>query len=279
MQKVSVIIPTIKGRERLLERLLYSIPKGCEVIIVRDEGLSLAAKRNKGADQATGDYFLFIDDDNSIAAGSIYYAWKCLAENKDIGIVGFVARYDDRRELIADGGSKRHYLSGFTKGVNTNKIAYKLSHHPYEVDEVANVFMLKRSLFKEVGGFDAVNFPIDLDEADFCITVKRLGYKIVMYPIAFCFHKSITYSRIPDFRRPMNAYFMGRNRILFQRRCLKRKDYLETYLPGFFPIFIISYCLCLLYRRKPKMIYHFLKGVLHGLQGRTENPYFKREMQ
>ena len=64
MVKVSVIIPTMLGREDMLARLLSTIPEGYEPIVVGDENLLLAAKRNKGAKLAHGEYLLFIDDDN-----------------------------------------------------------------------------------------------------------------------------------------------------------------------------------------------------------------------
>jgi GT2 family glycosyltransferase len=271
MEKVSVIIPTMKGREDLLAKLISTIPKDCEKIIVFDEKLSLSEKRNKGVAQSTGEYLLFIDDDNYIDYLAISKLVSYL-KVKSVGIVGMMACYHDEVTKIADGGSRRFYLSGFTMGINTNKYVCDIDYLPYEVDEVANAFMIRRDLFKQLIGFDSYRFPIELDEADLCIRTKDLGYRILMCPLANCYHQSITYSRIPDFRRPKNAYFMGRNRIFYQKKHLKRMRFI-VYLVAFLPLFVLSYCVSLIYRRKPKMIYHFLKGVYDGLRGRFQNSY------
>jgi len=271
MPKVSVIIPTMKGRKALLEKLLSTIPSYCETIIVDDEDILLAAKRNKGAKKATGEYFLFIDDDNYLAPGAIAAAMT-LAEDDGVGVVGFMACYDDKKNLIADGGSYRNYTTGFTDGLMTNHRYSEIEKEPYEVDEVANAFLMHSELFFELQGFDEENFPIDLDEADFCKRAKEKGYKIMMCPKARCYHKSQTYSPIPDFRRPRNAYFMGRNRIIYQRK-FNHPLRFGVYLCFFMPVFVGFYSASLIWRRKPLMIVHFLKGVFDGILGRRKNTY------
>ena len=268
--QVSVIIPTMKGREALLEKLLKSLPEDVEKIVVGDDNLLLAAKRNKGARQAKGKYLLFIDDDNYIKEFSVSMMVKDFSEN--IGVMGMVACYDDKKRRVADGGSYRTYLTGFTQGQHTNAAILDLPLSFYLVDEVANAFMIPREVFDAAGGFDELNFPIDLDEADICKRIIDMGYLVAMNPRAICYHKSQTYSHVPDFRRPMNAYFMGRNRILYQKKHLSKLK-LAVYFAIFCPIFVFAYAACLLYRRKPAMVIHFLKGVRDGISGRKENPY------
>lgn len=281
METISIIIPTMAGREELLELLIKSI-EGCvihggvrvQTVIVRDEDLLLAAKRNKGGCSADGEWFLFIDDDNHLQEDAILHAID-VAQQPGIGIVGFMACYDDKSYLVADGGSKRNYLTGFTHGINTNAYYPTLPKKAYEVDEIANAFLMHCELFFELHGFDEKKFPIDLDEADFCKRVKNKGLKIMIAPAARCFHRSQTYSHIPDFRRPLNAYFMGRNRVLYQRKHNSFVRYC-LYVAFFCPVFVCFYSVSLLWRRKPKMILHFLKGVFDGLLGRRENKYQKR---
>src|SRR3990167_4645047 len=115
MPKVSVIIPTMKGREAMLAKLISTIPKKYEIIVVDDEDILLAAKRNKGANKATGEYLFFVDDDNYLEPGAIEVALQ-LVSKPLIGVVGFMACYDDRPDVVADGGSRRNYLTGFTSG-------------------------------------------------------------------------------------------------------------------------------------------------------------------
>ena len=105
MKKVSVIIPTMKGREAMLQKLLYTIPTEHEIIIVDDEDLLLAAKRNKGARQAKGEYLFFVDDDNYLKTGALEEMVKAFDET--IGVMGMTACYDDKKMIVADGGSDR----------------------------------------------------------------------------------------------------------------------------------------------------------------------------
>lgn len=273
MPKVSVIIPTMRGREEMLAKLKSTIPAQYEVIVVDDEDLLLAAKRNKGAMQAKGEYLLFVDDDNYLEEGAIGSALY-VAEKDGIGVVGFMACYDDRKNFIADGGSLRNQQTGFTSGIYTNQY-YPLilkNNSFYWVDEIANCFMMHRELFFDLGGFDEKNFPIDLDEADFCKRVKDVGLKIVVCPQARCYHKSITYSHIPDFRRPINAYFMGRNRQLYQRKHLDALSF-GVYFIIFMPVFVSFYTASLIWRKKFSLIPHFLKGVFDGIFCRRKNKY------
>src|SRR3990167_5033928 len=276
MKKVSVIIPTMKGREAMLQKLLYTIPTEHEIIIVDDEDLLLAAKRNKGARQAKGEYLFFVDDDNYLKTGALEEMGKAFDET--IGVMGMTACYDDKKMIVADGGSDRSMLTGFTSGIRTNNPLWR-GCSPYGdwatlygVDEVANAFMIRRELFEDAGGFDEENFPIDLDEADLCKRIKDMGYRVVYNSKAICYHKSQTYSHIPNFRRPLNAYFMGRNRQLYQRKHLNALSYC-VYVAFFLPVFVGFYTGSLIWRKNISMISPFLKGVFDGLRCCRENKY------
>ena len=270
MSTVSVVIPTIRGREELLKKLLDSLPKNVERIVVDDEELSLAAKRNKGAKKAKGRYILFIDDDNFLREGSISELARNF--NSSTGIVGVVACYDSDRQRIADGGSIRNYFTGATTDNFVNKSVDSLPQMPYEVSEVANAFMMRRQLWRELGGFDEINFPIDLDEADLCRRAIKMGKKIMYCPTAICYHKSITYSRLPDFRRPKNAYYLPRNQILYQR---KHSSFIRFWLHImlFLPVRFCVYTATLTWRKKFSMIPYYVKGTLDGIFNRRTNPF------
>lgn len=271
---VSVIIPTMPGREAMLQRLISTIPSTYQIVVVHDTDILLAAKRNKGALKATGEYLFFVDDDNYLEPGAIEEALE-IAELPGVGVVGFMACYDDKKYSVADGGSKRNYLTGFTQGVNTNAHWPTLSKTSYEVDEVANAFMVHCETFYELQGFDEINFPIDLDEADFCKRAKDKGLKIIMCPEARCYHKSQTYSAMPDFRRPSNAYFLPRNKLNYQRKHLNVVSY-WVHVIVFLPIHICVYTASLVWRGKFSLIPHFYSGVIDGLFCRRKNKYQKR---
>jgi len=76
MHKVSVIITTIPGREKVLQRAIDSVDKqrylNIEKIIVKDENLSATQARNKGISMATGDFIAFLDDDDEWQPEKLY---------------------------------------------------------------------------------------------------------------------------------------------------------------------------------------------------------------
>jgi GT2 family glycosyltransferase len=281
---VSIIIPTMKGREELLKKLIGTIENitSYEIIVIDDADLLLAGKRNKGAKLANGRYLFFIDDDNYLKEFSIFAMTSSFEDH--IGVMGMTACYDDKKMIVADGGSKRNLLTGFTRGLRTNEQARHKSNQDfyrsedcYEVDEVANAFMILRHVFEEAGGFDEENFPIDLDEADLCKRIKNMGYRIVMNPHAICYHKSQTYSHIPNFRRPLNAYCMGNHRIRYQRKHLNALSYC-VFIVIFLPVFVCFYTASLVWKRNPKMIKPFLHGVFDGLRNRRTNKYQQKAL-
>ena len=47
--------------------------------------------------------------------------------------------------------------------------------------------MTRRAVFDEAGGFDEA-FPIDFNDVDYCLRVRRAGYRIVYTPHARLYH-------------------------------------------------------------------------------------------
>lgn len=264
---LSIVIPTIKGREADVKRLTKALScEDWEIIIVNDPNLTLSEKRNYGWQKANPENdILFIDDDNITKAEEVQRAWDLFKVDHKIGIVGLVACYASNPDYVCDGGSYRNPITTFTSDPYVNK-KYGPKWWPfYEVDEVANAFIVKREALNQLKSFDTLRFPIDLDEADFCFRAKhKVGCKVVMASMCRVWHTCYTQSRIPDFRRPKNAYFMGRNRVLFQKKH-------NLSMVGI-PFFVIAYVICLLLRGKNHYINHFIRGVRHGFRDTFDYP-------
>ena len=76
--KLSILIPTIAGREKHLESLLAKIGthSDLEVVVEKDnKEMSIGKKRNLLLSKATGDYLVQIDDDDDVPDG---YAHKII---------------------------------------------------------------------------------------------------------------------------------------------------------------------------------------------------------
>jgi hypothetical protein len=68
---LTVVVPTIPGRESLLSRCLWSIttqaPDTVEIIVIGGPG-QLGDKANQGAELASGSHMVLVDDDDYLAA-------------------------------------------------------------------------------------------------------------------------------------------------------------------------------------------------------------------
>ena len=267
---ISVIIPTHrrpKDLEELINSLLAGVYRPIEIIIVDNspEGgnhevlqedcqvsgvtckllknkqkNALSRSRNMGAQAAEGNLLFFIDDDNVVSSDALVFLAKYMQSNNSCGIMSPVAYYYDQQDKVLDAGAKRSYLNSFTVNLYLNEQRKELPDQPFEVSEVSNAFMVKKQLFKEIGFFDEINFPIDLDEADFCLRAKTAGYRVMIAPEAVVYHKVSAIKSLAiaslRFRREENAYYMGRNRILFQKKHFPWWHY-WAYLILYFPIF------------------------------------------
>ncbi len=252
--KVSVVIPNFK---RNIEQLKAGLSSEYEVLIIDDDNMTLSQKRNEGIRKSTGELIYFLDDDNLPRPGAIKELEVAMGDRR-FGIIASVALAKDGQ--VVDGGAWRNLLSGFMLPVGN------LTPGTYLVHEVANAFMVRREVLDMVGGFDEQRFPMDMDEADLCLRVRKAGWLIGYCPESIVYHEKVP--KTPSFRRKRSAYYMGRNRILFQRRHLNNVGYV-VFLAIFLPVFIAIYIVSLVLHGQWDFIPAFLKGVVDGLYNRT----------
>lgn len=244
------------------------------LLINETEG-SLSKSRNMGIQAAKGEFIFFIDDDNIVEINTIQALLDVFKNNTAIGILSPIAFYYDDRNRILDCGAKRSYQNSFTVNLFLNEDKGILPDGIVEVSEVSNAFMVRKAVFERISFFDELNFPIDLDEADLCLRTKKAGFKIFVVTYANIYHKVARINSLAvtslRFRREKNAYNMGRNRILFQRKYLSFIKYL-FFLILYFPIFCYLYIFSLLlpqpgsnFKLRIKFMHRFIEGISDGL--------------
>lgn len=94
--KLSILIPTVYGREAELNNLLTTIAKGTantqmiSVSIAKDnKEISIGQKREQLYKSARGKYSWMLDDDDSIAPNAIELILKAIDENLDVDCITF----------------------------------------------------------------------------------------------------------------------------------------------------------------------------------------------
>jgi len=233
--KVAIVIATY-NQEKLLVECLKSLEKtnykNYRIFFVDDTGRGIGkdiAKRfnvelitTKGRSGQTGvwnagikkalewgfDYVLLLDDDMEFPDKDWLIKVVGLAESdNEIGMVGCNLIYPDGRPQ-----NSRGYIKGW-------KITNERGHEkdPIEVDHIVGCFMLiKRSVIDKVGLVDEIYNPYLLEETDYCLRVKKSGFKIFSAPYVDVKHKKHgTISTIPN---PEKRFVRFKNDIIFSRR-------------------------------------------------------------
>ena len=134
--------------------------------ITNDGNLGFARSCNAGAWAADGEYILFLNNDTVPLPGWLPPMIRCMEERPEVGIVGSKLLYPEG-DLIQHAGV----------AISPDKAAYHIYRClPSDIPEVNRerecqavtgaCFLVRKSLFKELRGFDAV-FRNGLEDIDF----------------------------------------------------------------------------------------------------------------
>ncbi len=164
------------------------------------KNVGYGAGNNLGVRFAKGEFLFFLNPDTIVQNNTIDELVNFIKKEKSIGIVA---------PIFLDQNSKPYPLQGsatltpfraivclsFVQKLFPNNKIYKEYYlldwdkkTTKEVDVIpGTAFMIRKSLFEEVGGFDE-RFFLFFEENDVCLRVQKLGYKIYMYPKAKIIH-------------------------------------------------------------------------------------------
>lgn len=198
--KMSVIVCTYRGSATLVECLdsLVALEyPNYEVILVNDgsdervseltstydsireiaiDHQGLSAARNIGAKEASGDVFVYTDDDCIAEPDWLTWIAKQFLEDDNLGCAGGPnippePETDMQARIIAAPGGPSHVL---------------LSDNRAEHLPGCNL-AVRREVFEEVGGFNPI-FRAAGDDVDFCWRVMEAGYELGFHAAAFVWH-------------------------------------------------------------------------------------------
>lgn len=129
----------------------------------------------------------------------------------------------------------------------------------------ANSLLITKGVIQNVGFFDESYF-IYLDDADYCVRVRRAGYKIVYVPKAKIWHKvGASARRVTG----LPYYYLARNNFRFMRQHATKWQYrcfLAYFLVCHLWLMTGAY---LIYFRSLRVLLGFYRGVRDGLFNST----------
>lgn len=161
--------------------------------VVRFEGaFNYSAVNNLGVKHAQGEYILLLNNDTEVITPSWMEEMLMYAQREDVGAVGAKLLYADRTiqhaGVILKLGAHRtaghgHYKQPDTKLGYMGRLCYAQN-----VSAVTGACLLvKKSVFEQAGGLEE-SFEISLNDVDFCLKLRKLGYLNVWTPFAELYH-------------------------------------------------------------------------------------------
>lgn len=217
--KISIIIPN-KNHKKDLERCIESITKSTytnyEIIIVENnstqksifkyykkiksnrikietcnlEKFNYSKLNNFGVSKATGEYFVFLNNDIKIITSNWLETIISNCQRKEIGAIGAKLIYKNKR--IQHAGIVLN-LMGTAGHVNWNE---KEKNPGYmgrimiqqNVSAVTGALLgMSKEIFEQVKGFDE-NFPVAYNDVDLCLKILDTGKLITYNPYIMAYH-------------------------------------------------------------------------------------------
>lgn len=190
---LSVIIPVYNNPQDLRECLSALIASSCpgsEIMVVDDastddtpsvaaqmgvrvlrlaKNSGPAAARNYGARHALGDILFFVDADVVVAPGAVRRVLAVFAEHRDVAAV--FGSYDAEPRAKGVVSQYRNLLHHF---VHQNG-------NPEASTFWAGCGAIRRSVFQELGGFDAQRFPRpSIEDIELGYRLRQAGHRILL---------------------------------------------------------------------------------------------------
>jgi GT2 family glycosyltransferase/2-polyprenyl-3-methyl-5-hydroxy-6-metoxy-1,4-benzoquinol methylase len=214
--KISVIIPTRDGVE-VLGRCIHSIETrtdypNYEILIVDNgsskpeslkffstlrhrvlrlnEPFNYSRLNNFGAQHATGDFLLLLNNDTEVISPEWMRAMLELCHFPGVGIAGAKLYYPDGRIQHAGvvlgiqgvAGHSHKYFPRRSRGYFDSLVCIR----NYSAVTAA-CLMVRRDAFEAVGGFDE-ELKVAFNDVDFCLRVRDKGYRVAWTPHAELYH-------------------------------------------------------------------------------------------
>jgi len=215
--KVSIIIPT-KNNYKILKRCIDSIEKktnykNMEIIIVDNlttdnltkkyysslshkiinysENFNFSKMNNLAVKSSSGELLLFLNDDTQVLDSFWLDELVSIAMQEDVGIVGPKLIFSDNTiqhagVVFLKTGSGFHPLM---KQVEDSGGYHNILNSMRDYSAVTGAcLMIKKEIFDKIGNFDN-SFDVYYGDADLCLQVINLGYRVIYTPFTKLLHE------------------------------------------------------------------------------------------
>jgi GT2 family glycosyltransferase/glycosyltransferase involved in cell wall biosynthesis/SAM-dependent methyltransferase len=170
---------------------------------------------NHGAQNAQGEYLLFLNNDTEVTPDWLDELHRTFLEFPGTGLAGSKLIYPDGR-LQEAGGIIWQDGSAWNFGrLQDSKLP--LYNYAREVDYCSGAsIMVPKSLFNELGGFDEHYLPAYCEDSDLALKIREKGYRIIYQPLSSVIHyEGITSGT--DLNSGVKSYQIENTKKLYER--------------------------------------------------------------
>ncbi len=174
------------------------------------------------------EYLLLLNNDVTVAPDFLAELVKAAENNAEMGLLGPVV-YDYYKKSVVRGMGSGLRISWW-RGTPVPLGSIQSSQEADSIREAdfveGSCMLIRRNVIERVGMLDAEYFAYS-EEVDWCVRIKRAGYKVCCVLSSKIWHKSPV-SHL-DSRK---LYYLLRNNILFMRKNAEKR-YMPTFLAYF----------------------------------------------
>lgn len=161
-----------------------------KVVFWDGTGFNYPAINNFGVEKASGEYLLFLNNDTEIVNEDCLEELLGYCMREDVGAVGARLYYEDGSiqhagVIVGLGGVAGHAFTDFPHE-SPGYFGRIVMAQDYSAVTAA-CMMMRKSVYKEVGGFDP-KWEVAFNDVDLCLKIRKAGYLIVYNPYAELMH-------------------------------------------------------------------------------------------
>ncbi|HEY1074542.1 MAG TPA: glycosyltransferase family 2 protein [Patescibacteria group bacterium] len=215
-------------------------------LLPQSKNLGFSGGNNKGmvwALEHDADYCFILNNDTTVEPNTITRLVETFQTNTHIGAVGPLIRYMEPKDTIAAlGGTIRWNKAEAIQGYNQEPVT-NAPKEPFETDFLTAAAVLVSKQAIEKAGMLPEGYFYGMEDAAWCVHIKRAGFTLVADPCTAIDHKE---SAATGQSSPIKAYYQSRNALLF----------LKKEWPEKWPYFLLTYHI--------KVIKTTVKWILQG---------------
>jgi len=172
---------------------LNSLAEDSRVRVMSYDGeFNHSAINNRAAVEASGTILGILNNDLVVIHPDWLMEMVSLAVRDDVGAVGCKLLFPDNRiqhagVVLGFGGVAGHVHWGRFRDDPEPLLRTDVTQEFSVV--TAACLIVRRSVFEDVGGFDADEFPIWMNDVDLCLRIREAGFRNVWTPHATLYHR------------------------------------------------------------------------------------------